>query len=218
MNCLTVVEEHRHRDRLRYVGLAAPFADALLVPLHGEGGHRHHRNRLELIVLFQPLGHFEPRDLRQLNIHEDEVGPVLAGKRKRLHAVPCLQGLIAVRVEQIMKELHVQLVVLDDQNGFGHRLRLRRFGRSMMGDLDPLRHGAESCPILPQHQSRSPSAGAGFHRKTCNQMLSETRKDGGNWRFSGRASSAIAAAVGSRHSAAFKYSSEVSVPCTEKSP
>jgi hypothetical protein len=52
---------------------------------------------------------------------------MLARKGKRFHAVPRLQGLIAVRVEQIMKQLHVQLIVLDDQNGFGHRLGLRRF-------------------------------------------------------------------------------------------
>src|SRR5476649_2150520 len=40
------LDEFSHRDRLRQVGLAAAFADAFLVAVHGEGGHRHHRDCL----------------------------------------------------------------------------------------------------------------------------------------------------------------------------
>ena len=53
------VDKRRNRDRLGDVGLASPFADTLLVSLHGEGGHRDHRNFPELIVLLQPFGHLE---------------------------------------------------------------------------------------------------------------------------------------------------------------
>ena len=102
----------------------------------------------ELIVLLQPFGDFEPRHLRQLNVHEDEVGAMLAGERQRLHAVSRLQGLVAMRVEQVVEELHVEFVVLHDQNGLGHRPRSRRFGRHMMGDLGATCHGTRSMGNL----------------------------------------------------------------------
>jgi len=53
------LDKTRNRDRLGDVGFAAPFADTLLISLHGEGGHRDHRNLPELIVLLQPFGHLE---------------------------------------------------------------------------------------------------------------------------------------------------------------
>ena len=39
---------------------------------------------------------------------------------QRIHAVAGLQGAVAVGVEQIVEELHVELVVLHDQHGLGH--------------------------------------------------------------------------------------------------
>ena len=41
----------RHRDRLGDIGLAAALADPLLVSLHGEGGHRHHRDVVQLLIV-----------------------------------------------------------------------------------------------------------------------------------------------------------------------
>src|SRR5215467_15947837 len=52
-------DELGHGDRLRQIGLATGFPDALLVAPHRKGGHRDHRNSLELGVLLEPLGHFE---------------------------------------------------------------------------------------------------------------------------------------------------------------
>ena len=75
---------------------------------------------------FSHLVTSRPRDLRQLDVHQDQVGPVLARQADRLHAAPGLQGLVAMRFEQIMKELHVQLIILDDQNLFLHLIPPRR--------------------------------------------------------------------------------------------
>jgi hypothetical protein len=50
------LDELRHRDRLRQIGLATAFADALFVALHRKGGHRDHRNSLEFGVFLEPLG------------------------------------------------------------------------------------------------------------------------------------------------------------------
>src|SRR5262249_42060500 len=79
-----------------------------------------------------------------------EVGAMLTGEREGLSAIPRLKRLVAVGVEEIVEELHVELVVLDDQDGFRlhHRPkgRLRRFGRLMIGDLMIMRHGTWSRP------------------------------------------------------------------------
>src|SRR5579871_6778966 len=50
------LEEFGDRNRLRQIRLAAALADPLLVALHGEGRHRHHRDRLQLVVLLDPFG------------------------------------------------------------------------------------------------------------------------------------------------------------------
>ena len=43
-----------------------------------------------------------------------------ARQGERLQALAGLQGLIALGIEQIMKKLHVQLVILDDEDFLGH--------------------------------------------------------------------------------------------------
>src|SRR5579864_8598846 len=56
------LDELADRNRLRQVGLAAALANALLVALHGEGGDRHDRYRLEFGIVLEPFGHFEAGD------------------------------------------------------------------------------------------------------------------------------------------------------------
>src|SRR5579885_1339709 len=115
------LDELAHRDRLGQIGLATAFADALLVALHRKSRHRHHGDRLQLGIVLQPLRHFEAGDFRQLDIHQNEVGPVLAREVERLDAVPGSDRAVAVRFEEIVEELHVELVVFHDQDGFRHR-------------------------------------------------------------------------------------------------
>src|SRR6516162_5890873 len=113
-------DEFGHRNRLGQIGLASAFADALLVALHRKRSHRDHRNGLELGVFLEPLGHFESGDFRQLNVHQDQVGTVLAGEIERLDAVARADGIVAVSLQQIVEELHVELVVLHDHHGLRH--------------------------------------------------------------------------------------------------
>src|SRR5215203_3471459 len=122
-------EELRDRDRLRQIGLAAALADALLVALHGEGRHGDHRDGFQLVVLLQPLGDLEPGHFRQLDVHEDQIGPVRPRELDGVDAVPGLQGGVAVRLEEVVEELHVELVVLDDEHGLLHWLIPRGDGR-----------------------------------------------------------------------------------------
>src|ERR1700754_4512968 len=62
------------RDRLGKIRLAAAFADAFLVALHRERRDRDHRNGTQLRIVLDPAGYFETGHLRQLDIHQDQVG------------------------------------------------------------------------------------------------------------------------------------------------
>ena len=62
-----------------------------------------------------------PGDLRQLDIHQDQVRPMLAGEVQGLDAVPGADRGVAMRLQEILEELHVQLVVFDDQYGLAHQ-------------------------------------------------------------------------------------------------
>src|SRR5579885_603075 len=86
------LDELAHRDRLGQIGLATAFADALLVALHGERGDGYHRDGLQLGIVLQPLGDFEARHLGKLNVHQHQIGAVLAGKVERLDAVAGADG------------------------------------------------------------------------------------------------------------------------------
>src|ERR1700688_807802 len=114
------LDELAHRDRLGQIGLAAALADALLVALHGEGGNRHDRDRFELGIVLEPFGHFEAGYLRQLDVHQNQIGPVLARKIERLDPVAGADGLVAMRFQEVVEELHIQLVVFHDQDGLRH--------------------------------------------------------------------------------------------------
>src|ERR1700688_4519501 len=114
------LDELADRDWLGQIGLAAAFADALLVALHGEGGDRHHGDRLELGIVLEPFGHFETGDFRQLDIHQNQIGPVFAREIERLDPIAGADGLVAVRLQEVVEELHIQLVVLHDQDGLRH--------------------------------------------------------------------------------------------------
>src|SRR5215831_16937714 len=72
------LDELGHRDRLRQISLATALADALFIALHRKCRHRDHGDGLELGVFFEPFGHLETGDLRQLNVHQDQIGTALA--------------------------------------------------------------------------------------------------------------------------------------------
>src|ERR1041384_8382241 len=114
------LDELADRDRLRQVSLAAALADALLVALHRKGSDGDDRNCLQLRIVLEPLRHFEPGNFRQLNVHQDQVRLVLAREIERLDTVAGTDRLVAVSFQEIVEELHVQLVVLHDQDGLRH--------------------------------------------------------------------------------------------------
>src|SRR5262249_54638148 len=90
--------------------------------LHGECRNCNHRNGFELGVFLKPFGHFEAGDFRQLNVHQDQIWPMLAREVKRLDPVASADSTVTLRFEEIVEELHVELVVFHDQDGFWHSL------------------------------------------------------------------------------------------------
>src|ERR1700742_3064098 len=114
------LDELADRDRLGKINLATALADALLVALHGKGRDGNDGNGAQLRIVLDPAGDLEAGDLRQLDVHQDQIGPHLADQIERLVPVAGARGLIAMRFQQIAKELHVELVVLHDQDGFCH--------------------------------------------------------------------------------------------------
>ena len=81
--------------------------------------------RLQLVIVLEPLGDFEARDLGKLDVHQDQIRPMLAREVERFDAVARPDRAVAVGFQQIVEELHVELVVLHDQDGLGHPPTLR---------------------------------------------------------------------------------------------
>jgi hypothetical protein len=69
-------------------------------------------------------------------IHFVTSRPETSRELQRLHAVLGLQNVVAVRLDQIVEELHVELVVLDDQD----RLLGRAAALFLRRHLLPLKH------------------------------------------------------------------------------
>src|SRR6266550_2304768 len=104
------------------IGLAAALPDHLLIALHGKSRNGHHGNRAQGFVFLEPFCDFEARHFGKLNIHEDEIGMMLTRHVKRFYAIFSLENIVAMRVEEVVKELHIELIVLDDQNRLGARI------------------------------------------------------------------------------------------------
>ena len=114
------LDEFANRDRLGQISFATARKDAFLIAFHREGGDGNHRNVPQLQIVFQMLGDLQPRDLWQLNIHQDQIRTMLTRQVERFDAVAGCQSGITVRFQKIVEELHIELVVLHNQDGFGH--------------------------------------------------------------------------------------------------
>src|SRR5882757_8514656 len=66
------------RDRLGQIGLTATLADTFLVALHRKRRDRDYRNGAQFRIVLDPARHIEAGHLRQLDIHQDQVGTQLA--------------------------------------------------------------------------------------------------------------------------------------------
>ena len=58
--------------------------------------------------------------------HQDQIGAFTPGQIQDFISVTGLNGLIAMRLQQVMKQFHVQFVILDHENFFDHFQALLR--------------------------------------------------------------------------------------------
>ena len=72
------------------------------------------------------LDQFEPRNMRHLDVHDDEVGGEAARGLDRLAAVAHGLDRIAMGAQQVAEQLQIELVVLDNQDFLSHRSDPRR--------------------------------------------------------------------------------------------
>ena len=77
-------------------------------------------NDPQILIVLEPFGDFKAGDFGKLDVHQDQIRPMLASKVERLDAVARTDRLVAVGFQQIVEELHIELVVFHDQDGFGH--------------------------------------------------------------------------------------------------
>src|SRR5687768_1749390 len=113
-------DELADRDRLRQVSFATAFADALFVALHRKSGDGDDGNGVQIGIVLDPARDVEARDLRQLDIHQDQVGTMTPHQVERLDPLVGANGLVTMGLEKVAEELHVELVVFDDKDGFCH--------------------------------------------------------------------------------------------------
>ena len=98
-------------DRLRDVSVTSGVQGPAVVPLHREGGNCNNRDMANIVIFLDPFSNLKTGHPWQLDIHQDQIRPVLLRKLQRLHPLCRLDRRIAMRNKQIMKKLHIQLVV-----------------------------------------------------------------------------------------------------------
>src|SRR6202040_3933915 len=75
----------------------------------------------QISVSLDPLRNLQTGYFRQLDVHEDQIRTMLTSKCKRLDTILGLQCTIAVSDEKIIEELHIEVVILDDQHLLPYR-------------------------------------------------------------------------------------------------
>ena len=103
-------------DRLRDVVVEPRREEPLAVAVHRlcrEGEHGHLRRPFALAKAPERLATV---DVRQLDVHEDEVGHVLVRQLDCVLTRGRLESAVAACLEDVSEQLHVLLVVLDDED------------------------------------------------------------------------------------------------------
>src|SRR3989475_7347688 len=99
--------------RLGQVGRGARVHGALAVTAQRKRRHDHERNVRRARIGAQPARRVEPRQLRELDVHEDEIGQLALRHGDPLLAVHRLQEPVRRPAQQLPHDLPVVLVVLD---------------------------------------------------------------------------------------------------------
>src|SRR5439155_8562766 len=112
--------ERSHVDRLRDEAVEARLIEALAIFLHDGGSHRDDRDARRLRILAQVLERGDAVHARELDVHEHELRRALLREDDAIFGVGRLDRREAVVLQEVAGELHVLLVVLDEQDEIAH--------------------------------------------------------------------------------------------------
>lgn len=149
------LHERADRDRLCEIPFGASVADAFLVALAGIGRNGEHRNRAQGAVFLRRFDQIEAGDVRQLDVHDNQVGHELTRTVQRVETVGNGIDSVALACEHVAEELPVEIVVLDNENSLCHLGPwIPSWVRELLYDRDAM------LTILPKEPSPSADASA----------------------------------------------------------
>src|SRR5262245_50968883 len=117
---LAVLAEGREElddvDGLRDVAVEPRRKEALPVAVHRLSSEGEHGDRRRAIVRPQPGQHLGPVEIRKLDVHQHQIRGLLGCELDGARAGRGFEREVARGVEDVPEELHVLLVVLDDED------------------------------------------------------------------------------------------------------
>ena len=110
------LEEFLQVDRLADEAVEAGGGDLAAIGRHHRGGERDDRDARASRIGAQLPQRLDAVDAGQLDVHQHEVGLLLDRQAHALLAGHGLERVVALGLQHVARELHVLLVVLDDQD------------------------------------------------------------------------------------------------------
>src|SRR5882724_3369511 len=114
---LNHAEEGKRTVRLREIGGRSRLLGALLVPAQGKRRDGDDRRVSGRRLRAKGAGRLDAGDLRELDIHENQIGVLLSSHRHAGFPVGRLDQAVGGAAQQMAEHLPVQLVVLDVEDG-----------------------------------------------------------------------------------------------------
>src|ERR1700730_4111837 len=114
----------------RHIFITACRPRLLLFATERVGGDRDNRNRTQGGIGFDPARHLVTVNARQLDIHQDKIGPLFRNGFKRLLSALGLCDFVVGGGKQIANDLAVILLVLHHQNALAHAVSTCRSTRT----------------------------------------------------------------------------------------
>src|SRR5262252_5298058 len=185
-------QETRYRYWFSNICFATALSDLLFVSFHRKSSYRDDRDCAQIFVLLDPLGDLETRYFGKLDIHQDKVGTMLTRKFESFDPVFALQRTIAMGYQKIIEELHIEIVVLNDQ----HLLPERSIGaRFRCGILEPHAHRPRKAAGCRPANRRSRTVRLVCHKTSGLTIRNRTLPRGRSPCQQGSASASILAAA-----------------------
>src|SRR5439155_15451772 len=110
------LDEFHDVHRLRDVAVEAGIEEPLTIPMHRLCRQCQDRDRCRTFVCAQAAECLDAVDVRQLDVHQNQIRFVLDGQLQRPLGARRLQQSITRGLQDVAEELHVLLVVLDHED------------------------------------------------------------------------------------------------------